>query len=85
MRVNTLGLRPKALFCLHTAGIVNVEQLTSYSCTDLMEHPAIGMAELYEIIRRLAEYDLALPTAWGWVRQPSPPPSRCSNCASSRA
>ena len=72
MRVNQLGLRPATLRCLHTAGITSIEQLTSYACTDLMDHPAIGMAELHEIICQLTEHDLMLPNAWGRLRQPSP-------------
>lgn len=72
MRISDLGLGSGALRCLNAAGIRSVEQLTGYACTDLMEHPAIGMAELYEIICRLNEHDLALPTAWGRRRQPSP-------------
>lgn len=72
MRVTELSLRPATLFCLHTASIVNVKQLTSYSCTELMEHPTISMAELYEVIRQINKRGLMLPTDWGWVRRPSP-------------
>jgi len=72
VRVAELGLRLATLHCLHTAGIVNVKRLTSYSCTELMEHPAIGMAELHEVIRQLNKRGLMLPTDWGAIRRPSP-------------
>ena len=71
MRVSELGLRPATLACLHAAGIVNVSQLTSHSCVELMQHPEIGPAKVYEIVRRLHKRGLALPNQWGWVRLPS--------------
>jgi AraC-like DNA-binding protein len=70
MRVTELGLRPATLACLHTAGIVNVTQLTSHSCVELMQHPDIGPTKVYEIIRRLHERGLALPNEWGHARLP---------------
>ena len=71
MRVEKLGLRPATLACLHTAGIVNVTQLTSHSTVWLMQHPDIGPATVYEIVRRLHQHGLALPNQWGWVRLPN--------------
>jgi len=71
MRVSELGLTPATLACLHTAGIVNVAQLTSHSCVELMRHPEIGPAKVYEVIRRLHKRGLALPNQWGWTRLPS--------------
>ncbi len=71
MRVSELGLRPTTLACLHMAGIVNISQLTSHSCVELMQHPDIGPARVYEIIRRLHKRGLALPNQWGWVRLPN--------------
>jgi AraC-like DNA-binding protein len=70
MRVTELGLRPATLACLHTAGIVNVTQLTSHSCVELMQHPEIGPTKVHEIIRRLHERGLALPNEWGHARLP---------------
>lgn len=72
MRVSDLELCSTTLCCLHTAGIVSIQQLTSNSCTELMEHPAISMDTLYEIIRKLNEHDLMLPNDRGRVRKPSP-------------
>lgn len=72
MRVAELGLSPATLACLHTAGIVNVKQLLARPCNELMEHPAIGPAELYEIIRQLNKHGLMLPyNQYGNVRIPS--------------
>jgi len=71
MRVEKLGLTPATLACLHTAGIVNVTQLTSHSCVELMQHPDIGPTKVYEVIRRLHKHGLALPNQWGWVRVPN--------------
>jgi AraC-like DNA-binding protein len=71
MRVEALGLRPATLACLHTASIVNVTQLTSHSCIELMQHPDIGTAGVYEIVRRLHMRGLALPNEWGTVRLPN--------------
>jgi AraC-like DNA-binding protein len=71
MRVSELGLRPATLACLHTASIVNVTQLTSHACAELMQHPDIGPAKVYEVIRRLHKHGLALPNQWGWVRLPN--------------
>lgn len=71
MRVEKLGLRPATLACLHTAGIVNVTQLTSHSCVELMQHPDLGPTKVYEIVRRLHKQGLALPNQWGWVRFPT--------------
>jgi hypothetical protein len=70
MRVTELGLRPATLACLHTAGIVNVTQLTSHSCVELMRHPDIGPTKVYELIRRLHKQGLALPNEWGHARLP---------------
>jgi len=70
MRVSELGLTPATLACLHTAGIVNVTQLTSHSCVELMQHPDIGPAKVYEVIRRLHKQGLALPNEWGHARLP---------------
>jgi hypothetical protein len=70
MRVSELGLRPATLACLHSAGIVNVTQLTSHSNVELMQHPDIGPTKVYEIVRRLHRRGLALPNQWGWVRLP---------------
>jgi hypothetical protein len=71
MRVSELGLRPATLACLHTAGIVNVTQLTSHSCVELMQHPGIGPTTVYEIVRRLHKRGLALPNEWGHARLPN--------------
>ncbi len=71
MRVEKLGLRPATLACLHTAGIVNVTQLTSHSTVELMQHPDIGPTKVYEVIRRLHKRRLALPNQWGWTRLPN--------------
>jgi hypothetical protein len=71
MRVEGLGLRPVTLDRLHQAGIVNVEQLTSRSCIELMQHPDIGPAEVYHVLRRLQKHGLTLPTPWGWSRVPN--------------
>ncbi len=71
MRVTELGLRPATLACLHTAGIVNVTQLTSHSCVELMQHPDLGTAKVYEIARQLHKHGLALPNEWGTVRLPN--------------
>ncbi len=71
MRVEKLGLTPATLACLHTAGIVNVTQLTSHSTVELMQHPDIGPTKVYEVIRRLHKRGLALPNQWGWVRVPN--------------
>ena len=71
MRVERLGLRPGTLDRLHLAGIVNVEQLTSRSTVELMQHPAIGPAVVYEVMRRLSKHGPALPTPWGWSRVPN--------------
>ncbi len=70
MRVTELGLRPATLACLHTAGIVNVTKLTSHACGELMQHPDLGPATVYEIVRRLHKRGLALPNEWGNVRLP---------------
>ncbi len=70
MRVEKLGLRPATLACLHTAGIVNVSQLTSHACGELMQHPDLGPAKVYEVIRRLHKRGLALPNEWGRMRVP---------------
>ncbi len=53
------------------AGIVNVAQLRSHSCIELMQHPDIGPARVYEIARRLHKHGLALPNEWGTVRRPN--------------
>ena len=71
MRVERLGLRPATLDRLHLAGIVNVTQLTSHSCVELMQHPDLGPTKVYEVIRRLHKQGLALPNQWGWVRVPN--------------
>jgi hypothetical protein len=71
MRVTELGLRPATLACLHTAGIVNISQLTSHSCSELMQHPDLGTAKVYEIVRQLHKHGLALPNEWGTVRLPN--------------
>ena len=71
MRITELGLKPATLACLHTAGIVNVTQLTSHSCVELMQHPDIGPAKVYEVIRRLHKRGLALPNEWGHARLPN--------------
>jgi len=71
MRVERLGLRPATLDRLHLAGIVNVEQLTSRSCIEMMQHPDIGPAEVYHLLRRLNKHGLTLPTPWGWSRVPN--------------
>lgn len=71
MRVEKLGLRPATLDSLHMAGIVNVTQLTSHACIELMQHPDIGTAGVYEIVRRLHKRGLALPNEWGWVHLPN--------------
>lgn len=72
MRVAELGLSPATLACLHTAGIVNVGPLLARPCNELIEHPAIGPAELYEIIRQLNKRGLMLPyNQYGDVRIPS--------------
>jgi transposase len=71
VRVEKLGLRPATLAGLHTAGIVNVTQLTSHACIELMQHPDIGPATVYEVIRRLHKHGLALPNEWGIVRLPN--------------
>jgi hypothetical protein len=71
VRVERLGLRPATLACLHTAGIVNVTQLTSHSCFELMQHPDIGPTKVYEVVRQLHKRGLALPNQWGWVRLPN--------------
>jgi AraC-like DNA-binding protein len=71
MRVEKLGLRPATLACLHTAGIVNVTQLTSHATVELMQHPDIGPTKVYEVIRRLHKQGLALPNEWGWARLPN--------------
>jgi AraC-like DNA-binding protein len=70
VRVERLGLRPATLACLHTAGIVNVTQLTSHSCIELMQRPDIGPGKVHEVIRRLHKHGLALPNQWGWTRLP---------------
>ncbi len=73
MRVAELGLSPATLACLYTAGIVNVKQLLARSCNELIEHPAIGPAELYEIIRQLNKRGLMLPyNQYGNIRIPNP-------------
>jgi transposase len=71
VRVERLGLRPATLERLHLAGIVNIEQLTSRSCIELMQHPDIGPAEVYHMLRRLNKHGLTLPTPWGWSRVPN--------------
>jgi hypothetical protein len=71
VRVEKLGLRPATLACLHTAGIVNVTQLTSHACVELVRHPDIGPAKVYELIRRLHKRGLALPNEWGHARLPN--------------
>ena len=71
MRVERLGLQPATLDRLHQAGIVNVEQLTSRSTVELMRHPDIGPAVVYEVMRQLSKHRLALPTPWGWSRVPN--------------
>ncbi len=71
MRVEKLGLRPATLDSLHMAGIVNVTQLTSHACIELMQHPDIGPTKVYEIVRRLHKRGLALPNEWGWARLPN--------------
>jgi hypothetical protein len=71
VRVERLGLKPATLACLHAAGIVNVTQLTSRPCVELMQHPDIGPAKVYEVIRRLHKRGLALPNQWGWTRLPN--------------
>ncbi len=71
MRVERLGLRPATLDRLHLAGIVNVEQLTSHSIVEVMQHPDLGPAVAHEVMRRLRRHGLALPTPYGWSRLPS--------------
>ena len=72
MRVTELGLSPATLACLDEAGIDYVEQLVARPCNELIEHSAIGPAELYEIIRRLNHLDLTLPAnRFGRIRIPS--------------
>ncbi len=71
MRVERLGLRPATLDRLHLAGIVNVEQLTSHSCIELMQHPDFGPAEVHHVLSRLNKHGLTLPTPYGWRRVPN--------------
>jgi DNA-binding transcriptional regulator YiaG len=72
MRVEKLGLQPATLAGLHNAGIINMEQLKRYTCSELMEHPDIGPARVYEIIRQLNKRGLMLPAnQYGRVRRPS--------------
>lgn len=71
MRVEKLGLRPATLDRLHLAGIVNVEQLTSRSILELMQHPDFGPAVTHEVMCRLSRRGLALPTPYGWSRVPN--------------
>ena len=71
MRVERLGLRPATLDRLHLAGIVNVEQLTSRSTVELMQHPDFGPAEVYHLLCRLQRRGLTLPTPYGWSRLPN--------------
>lgn len=71
MRVERLGLRPATLDRLHLAGIVNVEQLTSHSIVEAMQHPDLGPAVAHEVMRRLCRHGLALPTHYGWSRLPN--------------
>ena len=71
MRVERLGLRPATLDRLHLAGIVNVEQLTSRSAAELMQHPDFGPAEVHHLLCRLQRHGLTLPTPYGWSRVPN--------------
>ena len=71
MRVERLGLRPATLDRLHLVGIVNVEQLTSHSAVELMQHPDFGPAEVYHLLCRLQRRGLTLPTPYGWSRVPN--------------
>jgi hypothetical protein len=71
VRVERLGLRPATLDRLHLAGIVNVEQLTSRSAVELMQHPDFGPAEVHHLLCRLQRRGLTLPTPWGWSRLPN--------------
>lgn len=72
MRLCDMGLEPATLTCLHDAGITDVEELVTYTCTDLMERPGLGAVEVYEIICGLNRQGLMLPaTQHGRVRIPS--------------
>ena len=72
MRVTDLGLSPAPLACLDEAGIDYVEQLVARPCNELIEHPAFGPGELYEIIRQLNRCGLTLPAnRFGRIRIPS--------------
>lgn len=71
MRVERLGLRPATLDRLHLAGVVNVEQLTSRSTVEVMQHPDLGPAVAHEVMCRLSRRGLALPTPYGWSRVPN--------------
>jgi hypothetical protein len=71
VRVEKLGLRPATLDRLHLAGIVNVKQLTSHSCIEMMQRPDLGPPVVYEIMRRLSKHGIGLPTPYGWCRVPN--------------
>lgn len=74
MHITELRLSPAALACLRAADI--------YLADELVEHPAdelitlgVGPNELYEVVCRLAEYDLCLPPCQGG-RKLRPPKDR---------
>jgi Bacterial RNA polymerase, alpha chain C terminal domain len=72
MRVTKLDLTTATLACLKAAGITDVERLVAHPCDELLKHPNIGPAELYEVIHQLNRLDLTLPANhFGRVRVPS--------------
>lgn len=72
MRIETLGLQPATLTCLHNMGIINLKQLLEHSTAACIEHPDIGPAKTYEVLQRLNRRGLTLPTQRGIARVPSP-------------
>jgi hypothetical protein len=59
MDITELGLSPTTLTCLDTAGIVELEQLTDSTPTELLQS-GVGAEELCEIVCQLNHHNLTL-------------------------
>jgi Sigma-70, region 4/Bacterial RNA polymerase, alpha chain C terminal domain len=67
MHITELGLSPAALSCLEAAGIADVEHLTTHTASDLIDSGHFAPAELYEIVCRLNQHELSLPSIAGGI------------------
>jgi hypothetical protein len=73
MHISDLGLSPAAHACLRAAGLTDVEELTSHTANELLDRYHVPATELYEIICRLNQHQLSLPsTPNGIIRLTSP-------------